>query len=433
MIGKYLVIACTLALLLAPGGLAQDAEKPTVAILRFGPHFSYHLIDRGLLDGLAMAGLISAEERETLRTGINLEGETAAVIWNDASYDFAQSNLIVEQAIDAGADILITYSTPVTLAAVAVTSDMDDPPAVLFASVFDPVAAGITRSSCVKPDHVTGIESVTNYGDIVPLLRLQNPDIQLIGTLYNSAETSGVAGAQKIIAAAEAQGITVMERALTSVSDIAIAAESLVDAGVEALLIPADMSTVAALPILMQVATEYQLPVFHSIANAIADGATVTAGTSQGVPQGRILAYLAQGYLGGSLDIARTGVGEMTKLIVSVNMDMAQSQGIAIADELMAAADHFVQDGKLASARILRVLQSAGLDEKAIQLALTAIQQLQTTGVTEVDLPAEVMAILQEGFSAGGESLDFESLLASLHCSDEMIAEQQAQLDAAEG
>ncbi len=430
MTRSLLLIFCALALLLAPAGLAQTDDKPTVAVLRFGPHLMYNLVDQGLLNGMMSVGLVSGEEHRVLAAGGDLAGETLNVHWYDANFNFANANIIVEEAIDAGADVLITYSTPVTQAAVSVTSDMDDPPAVLFASVFDPVAAGIVQSRCIKPDHVTGIESVMQYTDLVPLLRLQKPDIQLIGTLYNSAETSGVVGAGRIIEAAEAQGIAVLERAITNVSDIAIAAESLVDAGVEALLIPADMSTVAALPILMQVAVEFQLPVFHSIANAIADGATVTAGTSEGVPQGRILAYLAQGYLDGARDIARTGVGLISNMIVSVNMDMAQSQGIAISDGLMAVADHYVEDGKLVSARILRILQSAGLDEKAIQLAVTAIQQLQATGVTDVELPPEVMAILQQGFHASGAALDFESLLASLHCTDEMIAEQQAALDA---
>ena len=437
MIRKALPIVVMVALLLAlplsPTGMAQDGDKPTIALLRFGPHLSYFLVDQGLLEGMRTAGLVNEAEAEALRSGGNLDGETVDIIWSDASFDFANSTLIVEQAIDAGADVLITYSTPVTLAAVAVTADMDDPPAVLFAAVYDPVAAGIAQDSCLKPAHVTGIESITRYDEIIPLLLLQNPDIKLIGTLYNAAETSGVAGAAQIVAAADDLGIEVEERAVASAADIAIAAESLLDAGVQALLIPADMSTVSALPVLMQIATEYQIPVFHSVANAVVDGATVTAGAAETMLQGRTIASLAKSYLDGSRDLASTGIGAVSSMVVSINLDTAAAQGIAISDALLAAADQFVQDGQTRSALVLNILKSAGLDEAEIDLAMQAIAALQTTGVTKVELPPEVMAILQRGYRASDLTTKMDSLLASLHCSDEMIAEQQAALEAGGG
>ena len=414
-----------------PSALAED-EKPTIAVLRFGPHYAYSQIDNGLMGAMLATGMISEEQRNML--GQTMEGERVNIIWGDANFDFANANLIVEQALDAGADVLITYSSPVTLSAVSITEDMDDPPAVLFAAVYDPVAAGIVQSICIKPDHVTGVESVTRYEDIVPLLLLQNPDIQLIGTLYNLSETSGVAGAAEIIAAAEAQGIAVMEKTITSVSDIAIAAESLVDAGIEALLIPADMSTVNALPILMQIATENQLPVFHSVALAIAEGATVSAGTTKGALQGRVLAALAKGYLEGSLDLATTGVGLVSNLVVSVNLDMAELQNIAISDDLLAAADRTVQDGAISNAAsIARRLEAEGLDDEEIELVLAFKQSQEVLGETELKLPARLEAVAKKVLMSGGLQAEFENLMASLHCTDEMIAEQQAALDAAGG
>ena len=426
---KTLLAALTLLLALPFSGAAQDDDKPTIALLRFGPHLSYSLVDEGLLDGLLSAGLVSQAERETLKANQDLDGESVNIIWNDASFDFANASLIVEQAIDAGADVLIVYSTPVTLASVSVTAEMDDPPGVFFAAVYDPVAAGIAQASCIKPKHVTGIESVTRYDDIVPLLLLQNPDTKLIGTLYNAAETSGAAGAAQIIAVADALGIAVEERAVASAADVAVAAESLVDAGVDALLIPADMSTVSALPILMQIATEFQLPVFHSIANAIVDGATVTAGAAAPVLQGRAISSLVMSYLEGRLDLASTGIGVISEMIVSINLDAADLQGIAISEELLAVADHLVQDGKASSARALRILKSAGLDDEEIALTMQAIAAAQATGATDVELPPQVMEILRRGFRASDDTLNVESLLSSLHCTDEMIAEQQAALD----
>ena len=422
------ILAVFLALAIAPNTALADDEAPTVAILRFGPHLSYNIIDEGLLAAMLAEGMI--DEEQYSKRGEDIAGAGFNIVWGDANFDFANASFIVEQALDAGAEVLVTYSTPVTLAAVNITADLDNPPAVIFASVFDPVAAGVAQSSCIKPAHVTGIESVTRYEDIVPLLRLQNPAIQIIGTLYNSAETSGVAGAAQIVAAAEAQGIAVMERAVTGSGDIAVAAESLVDAGVEALLIPADMSTINALPILMQVASDNALPVFHSIASAFSEGATVAAGTTQGGVQGRVLAALLQGYLDGSIDFASMGVGVVSNLVVTVNTDMAQEQGIAISESLLAKADQFIKDGVNNSARVAGILAASGLDEATIELVMKAVGEMQVRGTSDIDLPPNVMALLAQALRAGSLQSQFEDVLASMHCTDEMIAQQQAALDA---
>ena len=233
-----------------------------MAVLRFGPHVSYDLIDDGFLSAILAGGMVSEEEHTILLAGEDLDGEKIRLIWSDAGFNFANTVFIVEQAIDAGADVIVTYSTPVTQAAALVTSEMDEPTPLIFTSVYDPFAAGIARSNCVKPDHVTGVELITPYEDIVPLLLLQDPDIQVIGTLYSSSEASGAEGARRIIEVSSTHGLQVEEAAVAGIAELQLAAEGLVERGVEALVIPADMTTVSALPIIMQVAAENQLPVF---------------------------------------------------------------------------------------------------------------------------------------------------------------------------
>ena len=288
-----LLLAMYLLALLIPGALAID-DKPVVAILRFGPMFNFSLIQDSVMGMLANTGLISEEEAATdFSAGAELDGENIRVVMGDAALNFANLNLVIESALDKGADALITFSTPMTLAALNATQDMDDPPIILFASVFNPYAAGIARSACIKPDHVTGVLSVTPYEDIVPLLLLQDPDITTIGTLYSSSETSGRLGAEEIAAAAEAHGLQVETAAITAISDLIPAAESLVAKGVEAFLIPSDLLTVAGLPSLMQVGIESGIPVFHATANTLNDGATVSAGVSEAGAQGRIIGHAA--------------------------------------------------------------------------------------------------------------------------------------------
>ena len=178
---RVILFLLVLALPLASAGLAQDADKPTVAILRFGPHVSYDLVDDGFLSALMAGGMISEAEFEILSEGADLDGENIRIVWNDAGYDHANTTIMVEAALDEGADVLVAYSTPVTQAATLITSEMDEPAPLIFTSVYDPFEAGIARSSCVKPPNVAGVQLFTPYEEIVPLLLLQDPDIQVIG------------------------------------------------------------------------------------------------------------------------------------------------------------------------------------------------------------------------------------------------------------
>ena len=122
-------------------------------------------------------------------------------------------------------------STPMTQAAINATSDMDIPPAIIFAAVFNAAAAGIAESACEKPAHVAGAEASTPYEEVLPLLLVQDPDLQTIGTIFNPAEASSVAGAEAIVAAGENLGLNVEQTSVTGMADLRAATQSLANKG----------------------------------------------------------------------------------------------------------------------------------------------------------------------------------------------------------
>ena len=73
-------------------------------------------------------GLINMDERALLEDEQDLVGENINVYWADAGSDLPTANIMVEQALDRGADVLLTFSTPVSAIAAGATQDMDDPP-----------------------------------------------------------------------------------------------------------------------------------------------------------------------------------------------------------------------------------------------------------------------------------------------------------------
>lgn len=400
MFQKILLVLIILSLLMTPAAMTQEDEKPTVAILHFGSISTINLSIKGTLDMLQAYGYFDQEEREVLDQRKDLEGERINIIWGDAGFDFGFASLMVRDALAMEPDAVITITTPVTQMTVGATLEMEDPPVVVFNVVGNPYAAGIAAAPCVKPGHVSGSQFKAPYDRIVPLLRLQDPNMQVVGTIFTSSEASGVFGANQITAVGESLGMQVERAAITSAAELTTAAEGLVSKGIEAFILPTEATVSSGLPAIIQVAAENGLPVMYTAGNAVYRGATIGAGVYSYFKEGVIAARMLIAHLGGEIDIAATGINLQSDMTVGLNLDMAAAQGIEISPELLAMADYVLEDGQ------------------------------SSEGVT-AELP-EVNAYLDDMTLEERREADLD-FLAGLQCTDEMIAEQQAALDAADG
>ena len=399
---KHLVIVLILALLLPLA--AVQADGPTVAILSFGQLPTNDVTEGAILDILESYGFFSADEGETLRSRADLDGEHIHIFWGSANFDLPTANLMVQQALDEEPDVLVTLSATVTQMAVNATEGMEDPPAIMFTSVFNPFEAGIAESPCIKPDHVTGALSTTPYEDLLDLMLTHYPYIESIGTIFNSSQASGVVGAGEIKRIAEYWDITVEAAAITGVDELITAAESLLDKGVQAFVMPIDLRMDAAgLPILVALSNENGVPVFHPALFSVESGAALSAGFYSFYAQGENIGRILAAYLNGQIDLAVTPILEQSSEAIGVNLDAAMEQGIDITPAILEQADVVVEAGEsTVNERVSEQMRAAGdivpLDER---------------------MPGD------EGF------LFF---LQSQGCSEERIAAEQAQLDAqAEG
>ena len=420
------LLAFMLLSLLIPMAAAQDDSKPTIGIFRFGTITGLTLTEHGILNALELYGFISAEERAQLDDYQDIEGEKVNIIWGDANFDISSINLILEDMLDRGIDVLVTISTPVTQAAVNVTLDMDDPPAVLFTAVYSPYKSGIADSSCIKPDHVTGVETRTPYENIVSLLLLQNPDMKKIGIIYSSLETSGVFGAEEVTEIAEALGLTIESAAVTSIPDIPLAADGLITKGIEALLIPMDTMTTRGLPLLVDTAVTNDIPIFHSTLGGVYSGATVSAGSTLYYLRGVNLGYILAAHLNDELDIAAAGIKAADFMYVGINMNLAKAQNIEVSEALMAEADIVLEEG--GGFRVAALSRMGG--QSAITIAeefRVLVNILGSSG--QLPISPEISAFLDMlppyDYMAGGEAF-----LESILCTPEQIAAEQAELDA---
>ena len=207
MFSKVIVGMLIMLLLLPASMLAQDDDSPTIALLRYRQSSGSSVTIKGIWDMFQAYGLISLPERTALNSEEDVEGEHINVFFRNAGGDLPTANIMIEEALDRGADIMLTISTPVSSIAAKAALEMEDPPYLFFSLVSTPYAGGIASSPCIKPDFVAGTHAKFPYDLIVPLLQVQNPDIKKFGTYINEAESNSVTGSNLIVQYGEALGM----------------------------------------------------------------------------------------------------------------------------------------------------------------------------------------------------------------------------------
>jgi putative tryptophan/tyrosine transport system substrate-binding protein len=371
---KSLFILLAVLLTITTVSVAAQDDIPTIAIMKFGPLPPFELSQKGTLDELAAYGYE--------------DGENINLLLYDANVDVPTANTQIEDAIDEGADVLITITTPVTLAAINATSDLAEPPIILFNTVTEPYASGIAQAPCLKPDYVWGSQALPDFEQILPLVFEVNPDIQTVGSIYSTSEPNAVASMALIVPLAEELGLELIVESVAETAEVGAAAESLADAGIEAFFIPTDSTVGNGLPAILSVAEEVGIPVYFADSAQVYSGVTVAAGLSyyqEGVDTARVLIA----YLNGEIDIATTGISKQPGTRIAINLDSAAAQGIEIPQSLLDQAAFAIENGESTE--------------------------------TEPSLPDVSMEELQE--------MD-QAFVEGLFCSPERIEEQEAALEA---
>ena len=391
---KTVIVSSLIFLLLAPFAATAQDENPTIAILRYGSSSLMSLAEKGMLDMLHAYELVNDEERAVLAESQDLDGEHISVIYRDAGYDLPTANIMVEEALDREADVLVTLATTVSQIAANITADMDDPPPIIFAIVTAPYFAGIADSPCVKASNVAGTQTSIPYEDMMSLLPVQDPDMKVIGTIETGAEPNSVYGVARITELAEAMGMSVEVTGVVTMADLKLATEALLGRGVDAIVNPAGLMTSVGLPTIVEAATEHGgVPVFSVVAQHVYRNAMIGAGYYSFYREGVIAGRMLTAHLNGDVDLGRTAINQTPGFTIAINLDSARDADVEISEELLAMADWTVEDGE----------STAGVTT-----------DLPEVGIELPDMP------LEERRAA---DLEF---LQGLHCTDEMIASEKA-------
>ena len=320
-IGPLLVVACTIALGVAcgrrdEGATGANADAYRIGILYFAPEAAIDILFKGLFDGLREQGLE--------------EGRNLVVERQHAQAEIANIPLLVQNFDQSGLDLIVALTTPCLTAASAIARNTP----VVFAYVFDPVAAGAGTSFTDHLPHVTGIGSFPPVADSVALIRRVLPNAKKVGTVYNSSE----ANSRKVMEVARPlfaqRGMSLEEVTVTGTADIHLSAQAVVARGVDALWIIGDNTAYQGFDSIVKVARDAHLPLFIDDPVFVERGALAAVGVGW-YEAGRAAAPVIKRVLEGESP-ARIPFENVAVKKFMLNPEVARTLGITFPTDLVA-------------------------------------------------------------------------------------------------
>ncbi|RLY94646.1 sugar ABC transporter substrate-binding protein [Kocuria tytonicola] len=318
--------ATTAALLLTgcgSGGEEKSAEakKATVGISQFVEHPS--------LDA-AREGFVQA-----LKDGGYTEGDNLTLDVQNASGDQATATNIASNFASSQDDLVLGIATP---SAQSLAQAVTDKP-VLFTAVTDPVDAGLVNSNDAPGGNVTGTTDMNPVTEQIKLVKQLKPGAKSVGIIYSSGETNSQIQVEEAKKAAQAEGLKVEEKTVTTTAEVAQAAESFTT---DAIYVPTDNKVVAGLEAVISAAEAKKIPLIAGEGDSVERGALATEGINYkdlGKQTGEMaVRILKDGAKPGEMAVEAQ---KETKLVV--NAKAAKAMGVEIPQSLRDKADQVIE------------------------------------------------------------------------------------------
>ena len=314
-LGALLLAGCAQGDPTTVGG-KKDISVGAVTIVS---HPSLDLLYEGVKASLADAGYVEGENLEMSLENPQGDQATLASIANT----FAASDK----------DYFLAIATPPAQALAQVITDRP----IVFASVTDPVAAGLVDSMDAPGGNITGTSDQLPTGEQLQVLTEIDPSVKTVGIVYSSAEVNAQVQAEAAVEAGKALGIEVKTATVTNSSEVQQAAESL---DVDAYFVLVDNTVVSAMESMVQVAEQHHRLLVASDADSVERGAAAALATdyeAQGRQTGDMLVRIIEG-----ADPAGMPVELQETLELVINPDAAEAMGVTIPDAVVKKADKTV-------------------------------------------------------------------------------------------
>jgi putative ABC transport system substrate-binding protein len=304
---------------------AQQATMPVIGFLSSEPFDSIRDLVAAFHRGLGEAGYS--------------EGRNVALQYRSAESHNDRLSALALELVLGHAAVIVTISTPATLAAKSATTTIP----IVFSIGADPVKFGLVASLNRPGANVTGISLLSNTlgAKNLELLHSLVPQALLVAMLVNPSNPNAEPDANDAQAAAGLLGLRLLVLKASDRSSIEAAFASLVQQRAGALLVSSDVFFVTARDQLVALAGRHRIPAIYDQRAFTAGGGLMSNGTNFpdairqiGIYTGRIL----KGEKPADLPVQQSVRFEMV-----LNLRTAKALGIEVPTSILLRADEVIE------------------------------------------------------------------------------------------
>lgn len=268
---------------------------------------------------------------QSIQAELDKKGAELGVTFDYADYtkngqaDSTTLNQIAADLIADGVDVIIPIATPAALIMQAATEENAIP--VVFSAVSDPVGAGLVDSLEAPGSNITGTSDALNVEAVIDLMLAANPDLKKLGLLYDQGQDASKSAIAAAKAYCETKGIETVEKTGTTNDELALAADALIAAKVDAVFTPTDNTVMTAELAIYEKFVDAKIPHYAGADSFALNGAFCGYGVNY-VTLGTSTADIAVDVLVNGVQPASTPVQIMSSGIATVNTEVSSAIGL---------------------------------------------------------------------------------------------------------
>ena len=265
------------------GNVGTDGHSSTtkgtmIGIIQYAPHPSLDNCYEGIKEGLKASGI-----------------DNIVIDLQNAQGSTETADQLAKSMVTNKYDMIFAIATPAAVSTYSAAKDSDVP--VIFCSVSDPVAAGLTESMDKGLENCVGTSDVLNFDKQVELIKTVQPDVKKIGVLYTNTEANSVSHLKTFKEVCSKNDIEVVEQSVSGAADIPQAAIDLASK-VDCINNFTDNNVVNNLSVLLEKANAANVPVYGSEVEQVKNGCIASMSIDY-VELGRRTAEMGVEVLGG--------------------------------------------------------------------------------------------------------------------------------------
>ena len=234
-----------------------------------------------------------------------------------------------------GANIIVTYGAPATLAALRESLDIP----VLFVDVYGPVETGITRSMTMTGTNLTGVSSKVPMATLIRAYQEIRP-LKTLGVVFNSREVGSVVQLKELKRVAAQMGFAIVEMNAPSPATLEAEINSLLPR-VDCLYLSEGSTGARSLEKLIHQAAAGKIPVITQIPEAADKGALITLEANP-AEQGQLAGDYAARILGGK-NPRQMPICKPKKVELVINLRAAKLLDLSVPFQVLSEASRVVK------------------------------------------------------------------------------------------